>query len=213
MAERLFAISTKLEGAGAVMTDLQTNKQVEKSTITITPVNEKWIVFHYYNDIPVVALADGADVSYEYGSDEPDWTTLVEVTDGDSTTGITLAVDSTLADMDTVGTFIVSYVATDSSGNVSDTLNVTITITDSVAPVITDSVGDTSYVTGTDEPDWTVGVTATDAYDGDITSSIVVDDSNVDMDTVGTFDVTYDVDDSSENSATTVTRTITITAE
>jgi hypothetical protein len=46
-----------------------------------------------------------------------------------------------------------------------------------------------------------------------LTASIVIDTSAVDMVTAGTFDVTYDVDDSSGNSATTLTKTITITAE
>ena len=115
--------------------------------------------------------------------------------------------------MDTVGTFAITYNVDDSSGNSAVELSKTITIVDTIAPVITDSVGATSYVTGTTEPDWTVGVTAVDAVDGNLTSSIVVTSTAVDMTTVGTFNILYNVADTAGNNAVEVVRTITITSE
>ena len=53
------------------------------------------------------------------------------------------------------------------------------------------------------------GATATDTYDGDITSSIVTI-SNVDTAIVGNYTVTYDVADANGNAAITVTRTVNV---
>ena len=53
------------------------------------------------------------------------------------------------------------------------------------------------------------GATATDTYDGDITSSIVTI-SNVDTAIVGTYTVIYDVADANGNAAITVTRTVNV---
>jgi outer membrane protein assembly factor BamB/tetratricopeptide (TPR) repeat protein len=52
-----------------------------------------------------------------------------------------------------------------------------------------------------------LGATATDNHDGDLTTSIVIDDSAVDTSTVGIYVVTYDVTDSEGNPAQ-VTRTV-----
>ncbi len=52
------------------------------------------------------------------------------------------------------------------------------------------------------------GATALDNEDGDITSDIVVGGDTVDMNTPGTYVVTYDVTDSNGNAATQVSRTV-----
>lgn len=214
MAERFFAKLFSLENASTEMTDLQTNKQVSKDTITVTPVSAKHLVVTYYNDIPVVTLASGAIVSYEYGSDIPVWSTLVDVTDGDSSTGYTYVVSFNDLDMNTLGTYTVSVTVLDSSGNRSNTLDIDITIVDTTKPIINDAETlVVTYVSGSSAPaSWLNGITTTDGYDGDLTASIVVDSSAVDMTTVGTFTITYDVDDSSGNSATQLSKTITITS-
>jgi uncharacterized protein (DUF1800 family) len=56
------------------------------------------------------------------------------------------------------------------------------------------------------------GATAVDEEDGDITSSIVVDNP-VDEDSVGTYAVTYNVTDSAGNAASEVSRTVNVTAD
>jgi hypothetical protein len=58
-----------------------------------------------------------------------------------------------------------------------------------------------------------LGATALDNIDGDITGSIVIDATEVDVNTVGAYVVTYDVDDAAHNSAVQVTRTVNITAD
>ena len=78
-------------------------------------------------------------------------------------------------------------------------------------PVITLSGdGEVSLELGTAYTD--SGATASDNIDGDITSSIVTV-NNVDIYTVGTYSVTYNVSDAAGNSADEVTRTVNITPD
>ena len=53
------------------------------------------------------------------------------------------------------------------------------------------------------------GATASDNYDGDITSSIVTVNP-VDTDVVGQYTVTYNVSDANNNAAVEVTRTVNV---
>ena len=77
-------------------------------------------------------------------------------------------------------------------------------------PVITDASGTKSFVTGASEPTWTTGyVNYSDADSDDMT--LTVDTSNVDMVTVGTFNVIFTVTDEYGDSAS-LTIEITITA-
>ncbi len=57
-----------------------------------------------------------------------------------------------------------------------------------------------------------LGATATDTEDGDISSSIVIDASGIDINTPGTYTVTYNVTDSGGRSATTVSRSVVVYA-
>src|SRR3989344_2223179 len=53
-----------------------------------------------------------------------------------------------------------------------------------------------------------LGATASDNYDGDISSNITIDSSSVNTSAVGSYNVTYDVNDSSNNPAAQVIRTV-----
>ena len=53
------------------------------------------------------------------------------------------------------------------------------------------------------------GATATDNFDGDLSSSIMVNNT-VDTNVLGTYEISYDVNDSSGNSATTVIRIVNV---
>ncbi|MDO8726722.1 MAG: DUF5011 domain-containing protein [Candidatus Methanoperedens sp.] len=110
-----------------------------------------------------------------------------------------------------VGTHSVNVSASDAADNVvynetqsynanppPDTTKPVITLLDSTP--ITIEVGSV-YIDA--------GATALDNYDGDLTGSIVTV-NHVDNTTVGTYSVTYNVNDSSNNAATEVTRTVNI---
>jgi MYXO-CTERM domain-containing protein len=79
---------------------------------------------------------------------------------------------------------------------------------DGTAPVIT-LIGDASVSVEVGNAYVDAGATAEDAVDGDISASITAD-SSVDVDTVGTYTVTYSVSDAAGNAAVEVTRTVSV---
>ena len=108
-------------------------------------------------------------------------------------------------DSNTLGKTIITYTATDAAGNTS-TKTREVTIVSGNTPVITlmgnspvnVELGDT-YTDG--------GATANDAEDGDLTAKIKKT-GTVDTSRVGTYEISYDVTDSSGNKAPTVKRQI-----
>lgn len=82
-------------------------------------------------------------------------------------------------------------------------------LVDQTIPVIT-LVGDNPYEVETDAEYTDPGATAEDDVDGDLTSEIVVDDSDLDMTTEGEYTITYNVTDAAGNAAVEVTRTVVV---
>jgi hypothetical protein len=75
-------------------------------------------------------------------------------------------------------------------------------------PVIT-LIGDPEITIAVGDAFADLGATASDTEDGDLTSSIVVN-STVNLNVAGVYTITYDVVDSDDNAAETVTRTVTV---
>jgi serralysin len=105
-------------------------------------------------------------------------------------------------DTNTVGSYIITYSATDSAGNVG-TATRTVNVVDTTAPVIT--------VTGDDPATVELGGTYTDAgaTATDLDTVTVTSSSDVDTDTVGSYTVTYTATDASGNAAT-ASRTVNV---
>jgi hypothetical protein len=106
-----------------------------------------------------------------------------------------------------VGSYTIIYDATDSSGNVANSVTRTVTVVDVAAPVIT-ILGDnpvTMYAGGTYTD---AGATAIDDVDGDVTSKIIKT-GTVNPSVVGSYTITYTVTDNSGNTAT-ATRTVNV---
>jgi len=111
-------------------------------------------------------------------------------------------------DTTTLGSYIITYNAVDVAGNNATQVTRTVNVTAWDAPVITrtgwPSVNievNTSYTDA-----W---ATANDTEDGDITADIVTVNP-VDTTNLWVYTVTYDVDDSSDNSAIQATRTVNV---
>ena len=116
------------------------------------------------------------------------------------------------ADAGTAASHSFTVTATDSASNSSTSGTLTVSVNDTTAPVI--SLKGSSPITlqiGTAYSE--SGATAADNKDGDISGSISVDSSAVDVNKVGTYSVTYNVSDSAGNAATQVTRTVNIGAD
>ena len=231
MAERLLARIVGIENIGSEVDNILNAQGIAKADISVQPLDSRRILLYFWNDIPVVATDGTPTVSFEFGSDEPDWTTYVTVTDGDHASGHTLTVDTSEVDMDTVGTFDVGFIATDSAGNASDEHTIEITIVDTGAPVIT-LTSTTVDVTASAVATWTPATniaSAVDDYDGDVSANVTftykqetsggtaIADLAGARTYLGTEGnavyVTYDVDDSSSNSATQKTATFTAVAD
>jgi len=106
------------------------------------------------------------------------------------------------------GDYIVTYDGSDAAGNVATQLTRTVTVVDSVIPVISMSgINISNHEAGTAYVD--LGATARDGLDGDIRANIAVLNA-VDSTTPGTYSVTYDVSDAAGNAALQVVRSVTV---
>ncbi len=200
------------------VTDSDGNTTTKTITLTIVrdltkPVNP---VTPEAGSIPTINGTKNLESTLDDTIDLMNGVSASDVEDGDLTSKI--IVDDSKVDYNKTGSYDVIYSVTDSDGNTT-TKTITLTIVrdltkpgDTLTPVI----GSVPTIDGT--KDLTVklgetielldGITATDVEDGDLTASIVVDDSNVDYSKTGSYDVIYSVTDSDGN---TTTKTITLT--
>ncbi len=96
-------------------------------------------------------------------------------------------------DLDTLGVQTITIKATDMWMN-ETTFDIVLTVVDTTAPVITVDSAKT-YEFGAEEPDWSSFASTNEG-------TIVIDDSQVDMDAEGIFYVNYTAEDTSGNSTT-----------
>jgi hypothetical protein len=166
---------------------------------------------------PILLLVGEATVTIIEGTTYTDaGATASDNKDGDITSNIQVI---NPVDSNNSGTYSVTYDVSDSSGNIAtqvvrtvkvDTKPLVVTL-DTTKPVIT-LIGNAT-VTLTEGSVYTdAGATASDNKDGDITSNIQVTNP-VDTNSVGTYSVIYDVNDSSGNIANQVLRSVQVEAK
>ena len=141
---------------------------------------------------PVVTLNGLSAVDVECSTSyNEEGATAVDHCDG--TLSVTVGGDTVNTHL--AGTYVVSYSATDSSGN-TGTNSRTVTVRDTIAPVVT-LIGSspTNHECGDNyiEP----GATAVDACDGNL--PVTIGGDTVDDSTLGTYTVTYSATDTSGN--------------
>jgi len=156
--------------------------------------------------LPVITLLGDNPATLEVGDTYTDaGATATDSYDGDVTSSIV-----TVSSVNTaiVGVYTVAYNVSDASGNEAITVTRTVNVVDTTLPVIT-LLGDDPVTLEVGDTYTDAGATATDTYDGDITSSIVTQ-SNVDTAVVGVYEVAYNVSDASGNAAVEVTRTVNV---
>jgi len=158
---------------------------------------------------PVITLLGNNPESVALGSSYADaGATALDDVDGDITANIIIA---NPVDPSIVGVYTITYNVQDAAGNsaieVTRTVNVVEEIIlDTIAPVIT-LLGNNpeSVALGSSYAD--AGATALDDVDGDITANIIIANP-VDVNTVGVYTITYNVQDNAGNDAAEVTRTV-----
>ena len=155
---------------------------------------------------PSIILLGSATLAHEQGSPYTDaGATASDLVDGTVTSSIVLTGS---VDINTAGTYILSYNVSDIAGNTATTVTRTVTVADTTIPTITligsSIVNHDQAVTYTD-----AGASANDNINGDISVDIVVTGA-VNVDLPGTYTLTYNVNDASGNAATAITRDVII---
>ena len=194
------AVDTNIPGAYVITYDVEDSAGNAATQVTRTVTVED-------TTPPVITLIDG-DMVIECGDFyiEPGAT----VTD-DCQIELTpiIEVRSNSVDTETPGVYTVSYNATDFAGNADAEVTRTVTVRDTTAPVL-ELVGADVIVLECGDTFNDLGVTAMDECGGNLVGSVTVGGDTVDTDTLGDYLVTYDVMDSSGNSAAQVGRAVSV---
>ena len=151
---------------------------------------------------PELELFGGAGITREAGQAwaEPG-AAGHDARDGNLTASITV---SGTVDMNTTGTYILTYSVADAAGNEANASR-TVTVVDTTNPVLT-LLGDANMSQAKDSAWVDPGATASDSLDGNLTSSITIT-GTVDVNTTGVYTLTYSVSDGASNEAN-ATRTV-----
>ena len=156
--------------------------------------------------IPVITLVGVNPQTIEVGSAYGELgATASDNYDGDITASI--VIDASAVNTSLLGSYTVTYDVTDANGNPAVQVTRTVDVVDTTIPVIT-LVGANPQTIEVGSPYVELGATALDNYDGDITSSILIDASAVNTAAVGSYTVTYNVTDTAGNAAPQITRTV-----
>jgi len=154
----------------------------------------------YDDDVPPVITITGSNpASVELGGAYSD----AGATAFDAYHGATNVTSSGSVDTSTLGSYIITYTATDLSGNTASAIRV-VNVVDTTAPVVT-VTGDNPATVELGGTYTDAGATSTDAS----ASYAVVTTGTVDTDTVGEYTLTYTSTDSSGNAGT-ATRTVNV---
>ena len=153
---------------------------------------------------PELELFGGAGITREAGQAwaEPG-AAGHDARDGNLTASITV---SGTVDMNTTGTYILTYSVADAAGNEVNASR-TVTVVDTTNPVLT-LLGDANMSQAKDSAWVDPGATASDSLDGNLTSSITIT-GTVDVNTTGVYTLTYSVSDGASNEAN-ATRTVNV---
>ena len=198
------------------VTDSDGNKATQKiRTYIIEPIQGE-------GNPPVITLiGDNPMIVYTNNTFTDPGATADDIEDGDITVDIQVGGDT--VDTRQPNYFTITYNVMDSDGNAAVEVTRDVEVrrvggscsgacggtSPNTKPVITLDGDNPLQITRGQffvEP----GYTADDQEDGDITTDVVVDSSNVDTDTVGTYTVTYNVVDSKGLAADQVTRTVVV---
>jgi len=154
---------------------------------------------------PMITLNGAQTVQVELGQTYVDGGAIAaDDTDGNISQ---LIVISNPVNTAILGSYTVTYNVSDSAGNTANEVSRTVEVVDTQAPVIT-LIGADAVTTTVGDPYLDSGATAMDNADGDISAQILSTPSTLDTSNLGTFEIRFNVNDSSGNTASEVVRTV-----
>ncbi len=156
--------------------------------------------------VPVITLNGAATVTLEAGIETYVEQGATATDNADPSVSVLTGGDA--VDDTTVGTYVVTYDATDIYGNAAAQVTRTVNVVDTTVPVITLNGAATVTLEAGIETYVEQGATATDNADPAV--SVMTGGDAVDDTAVGTYMVTYNAMDASGNSAAQVTRTVNV---
>ncbi|MDG1354948.1 MAG: DUF5011 domain-containing protein, partial [Opitutales bacterium] len=154
------------------------------------------------DEAPVLSLVGASSINHESGLLFYDLNaTWVDNVDGSGTVTASGSVDT-----NTPGSYVLSYNYTDSNGNAASTVTRTVTVVDTTAPVLT-ITGDQNITHEAGQVYSDANASWSDHVDG---SGTVTASDSVDINTPGSYVLSYNYTDSNGNAASTATRTVTV---
>ncbi|NRA81922.1 MAG: DUF5011 domain-containing protein, partial [Pseudoalteromonas sp.] len=151
---------------------------------------------------PVITLGGSSEVIHPVGTPYID----ASATASDNVDEVINVITSDDVKADAIGSYTVTYNATDAADNAAITVMRTVNVVDLTAPVITltgEAIIEHNY--GDDYDD--AGATATDNID---TSVTVTTTGGVNIDQINSYTITYTAEDAAGNEATAVVRTVNV---
>ena len=158
--------------------------------------------------MPVITLTGETTVTIAVGGSYTEaGATALDNVDGDIS--VYIDVGGATVDVDTPGTYVITYNVSDAATNEATEVTRTVIVIDDVLPVIS-LTGDATVTISAGDTYTDAGATASDDVDGDITGNIIVGGDDVDVNTPGTYVITYNVSDAASNAAAEITRSVTV---
>ena len=161
-------------------------------------------------EVPVISLNGASTVNLSPGDTYNELgATATDNIDGNISGSIVIGGDT--VNTNVLGSYVVTYNVSDAAGNNAVEVIRTAVVSDTTAPVIS-LIGAATINLNVGDTYNELGATATDNFDGNLTSSIAVT-GVVNTNSAGTYVVNYNVSDTSGNSATQVIRTVVVTED
>ncbi|MBR9701694.1 DUF5011 domain-containing protein [Candidatus Pacearchaeota archaeon] len=154
------------------------------------------------NTAPTINLTGNSTITLEVFSS---YTEQGATTDD----GSPVVIDNSIVNTSLVGSYNITYNSEDDVKNSAIEVIRTVNVVDTTVPVIT-LIGNSTITIELGSNYTEQGATATDTYDGNLIGSLVIDNSSLNTNAVGTYNITYNVNDSSDNFATEVIRTVNV---
>ena len=191
---------------------MATGTDLAGTTIETNPTSGETLIID--NTPPTITLEGANPQSIELGTSYSELeATATDNTDDDSTLTDSIVIDASAVNVNTIGSYTVTYNVSDAAGNAATQVTRTVNVvdTDTTIPEITlTGANPQSIELGTSYSE--LGATATDNTDDDstITSAIDIDASAVNVNVLGDYTVFYNVSDAAGNAAIQVTRTVNV---